>query len=138
MAGLRLAGVSVGAGVFVSLTSSKVVARRCLMLCDTPRLLLVVGGFYGWFMLGWCVCRGWCVRVSHVFGVGSPKVRDVMRHTSPLTGGWWLVVVYGRFTVGWCVCGGRRGRVSQNICQIECQVECQKECYECQIDCQNI
>ena len=52
MVGLRLVGVFVVAGVFVSLTSSELVARRCVMLCDTPRLLLVVGGFYGWFTVG--------------------------------------------------------------------------------------
>ena len=46
MVGLRLAGVSVVAGVSASLTPSELVARRCVMLCDTPRLLLVVGGFY--------------------------------------------------------------------------------------------
>ena len=80
MVGLRLVGVFVVAGVFVSLTSLELVARRCVMLCDTPRLLVVVGGFYCWFTVGWCVCRGWCVRVSHVFGVGSPKVRDVTLH----------------------------------------------------------
>jgi len=65
------------------------------MLCDTPRLLLVVGGFYGWFTVGWCVCRGWCVRVSHVFEGGSPKVPDFMRHTSPFTGGWWFLSMVG-------------------------------------------
>ena len=46
MVGLRLDGVFVVAGVFVSLTSSELVARRCMMLCDTPRLLLV-----GWWFL---------------------------------------------------------------------------------------
>ena len=95
MVGLRLVGVFVVAGVFVSLTSSELVARRCVMLCDTPRLLLVVGGFYGWFTVGWCVCSGWCVRVSHVFEGGSPKVPDVMRHTSPFTGGWWFLSMVG-------------------------------------------
>ena len=106
MVGLPLAGVSVVAGVFVSLTSSELVARRCVMLCDTPRLLVVVGGFYGWFTVGWCVCRGWCVRVSHVFGVGSPKVRDVMRHTSPFSGGWWFVFMVGLRLVGVFVVAG--------------------------------
>ena len=106
MVGLRLVGVFVVAGVFVSLTSSELVARRCVMLCDTPRLLVVVGGFYGWFTVGWCVCNGWCVHVSHVFGVGSPKVRDVMRHTSPFSGGWWFVFMVGLRLVGVFVVAG--------------------------------
>ena len=67
---------------------------------------------YGRLTVGWCVCGGRCVRVSHVFGVGSPKVRDVMRHTSPFTGGWWFLLFYGWFTVGGCVCSGWCVRVS--------------------------
>ena len=68
MAGLRLAGVSVVAGVFVSLTSSELVARRCVMLCDTPRLLLVVGGFYSWFKFNLAMCLYWGVVFLLVMG----------------------------------------------------------------------
>ena len=58
MVGLWLVGVSVVAGVFVSLTSLELVARRCLMLCDTPRLLLVVGGLVGLRLAGGSVVAG--------------------------------------------------------------------------------
>ena len=61
MVGLPLAGVSVMAGVFMSLTSSELVARRCVMSCDTPRLLVVVGGLFLWLVYGWLVCLSWLV-----------------------------------------------------------------------------
>ena len=61
MVGLPLVGVSVEAGVFASLTSSELVARRCVMLRDTPRLLVVVGGLFLWLVYGWLVCLSWLV-----------------------------------------------------------------------------
>ena len=50
MVGLRLVGVFVVAGVFVSLTSLELVARRCVILCDTHSPFS--GGWWFVFMVG--------------------------------------------------------------------------------------